>query len=61
MFQFSQQINSIFPSDSSRDCTQDAKDGYNRSPFYRGTIRDGHNKDFRHQRASHKHDQVEVH
>ena len=33
MFQFSQQINTIFPSDNSRDCTKDAKDGYIGAPF----------------------------
>ena len=37
------------------------KDGYNRGPFCRGIIRDGHGKDFRHKRANHKHDKIEVH
>ena len=47
MFQFSQQINPIFPSDDSRDCTKVAKDGYSRGPFHRRIIRNGHGKDFR--------------
>ena len=37
------------------------KDGYNRGPFCRGIMRDGHDKDFRHQRTNHKHDKIEVH
>ena len=52
MFQFSQQINPIFPSDDSRDCTKVAKDGYSRGPFHRRIIRNGHGKDFRHERAN---------
>ena len=55
MFQFSQQINPIFPSNDGRDCTKDAKDGYSRA------IRNGYSKDFRHDRANHKHDKIEVH
>ena len=61
MFQFSQQINSILPSDDSRDCTKVTEDGYNRGPFYRGIMRDGHGKDFRCKRTNHKHDKIEVH
>ena len=51
MFQFSQQINPIFPSDDSRNCTKDRKDGYSRGPFHRRVIRNGYSKDFRHERA----------
>ena len=57
----SQQINPIFPSDDSRDCTKVAKDGYSRGPFHRRTIRNGHSKDCRHERANHKHDKIKVH
>ena len=61
MFQFSQQINPILPSDDGRDCTKDAKDGYSRGPFHIRAIRNGYSKDFRHGRANHKHDKIEVH
>ena len=50
-----------FPSDGSRDCTKVTKDGYSRGPFHRGIIRNGHGKDFRHERVNHKHDKIEVH
>ena len=60
MFQFSQQIKPIFPSNDGRDCDKDAKDGYSRSSFHRKVIRNGHSKDFRHERANHKHDKIEV-
>ena len=33
MLWFSQQINSILPSDNSRDCSKITKDGYSREPF----------------------------
>ena len=45
MFQFSQQINPIFPSNYGRDCTKDEKDGYSRSSFHRRVIRNGYSKD----------------
>ena len=51
----------FFPSDNSRDCTKVTKDGYSRGPFHRRIIRNGHGKDFRHERANHKHDKIEVH
>ena len=60
-FSFLSRSHSILPSDDSRDCTKNTKDGYNRGPFHRGIIRDGHGKDFRHQRANHKHDKIEIH
>ena len=61
MFEFSQQINPILPSDNGRDCTKDAKIGYSRGPFHRRAIRNGHSKDYRHERENHKHDKIEVH
>ena len=48
-----------FPSDSSRDCTKNAKDGYDRSSFHRGTIRNGSSKDSEHERTNYEHDQTE--
>ena len=39
MFQFSQQINPIFPSEDGRNCTKDTKDGYSRGPFHGRVIR----------------------
>ena len=51
----------FFSSDDSRDCTKVTKDGCSRGPFYRRIIRNGHGKDFRHERANHKHDKIEVH
>ena len=61
MFQVSQQINAFFPSDNGRDCTKDVIDGSSRGPFHRIVIRNGHSKDFRHERANHKHDIIEGH
>ena len=37
------------------------KDGYSRGPFFRRIIRNGPGKDFRHERANHKHDKIEIH
>ena len=51
----------FFPNDSSRDCTKNTKDGHSRSSFHRRVIRNGHSKNFRHEKTSHKHDQVEIH
>ena len=31
------------------------------APFYRRIIRNGHGKDFRHERANHKHDKIKIH
>ena len=50
-----------FSSDDSRDCTKVTKDGYSRGPFYIRIIGNGHGKDFKHERANHKHDKIEVH
>ena len=61
MFQFSQQINPIFPSNNDRDCTKDTKDGYSSGPFHRSIIRNGNSKDLRHERANYKHDKIEGH
>ena len=36
--------NPIFPSDSSRDCPKNTKDGCSRSSFHKRVIRDGHSK-----------------
>ena len=44
-----------------RDCTKVTKDVYSRGPFHRRIIRNGHGKDFRHERANHKHDKIEIH
>ena len=57
-FSFLRRSIPFFPSDDIRDCTKNTKDHYNRGPFCRGIIRDGHGKDFRHQRANCKHDKL---
>ena len=59
MFQFSQLVNPNFPSDDSRDCTKDAKDGHSRGPFHRRIIRNGPSKDFRHEGANYKYGKIE--
>ena len=43
------------------EIAQNTKDGCSRSSFHRRVIRNGHSKNFRHERTSHKHDQVEIH
>ena len=48
----------LFPSDDSRDCAKIAKDGCSRGPLFR---RIDHGKDFRHERANHKHYKIEIH
>ena len=44
-----------------RDCTKVTKDGGSRGPFHRRIIRNDHGKDFGHERANHKHDEIEAH
>ena len=61
LFQLSQQINPVFLSDDGRDCTKDAKDDYTRGPFHRRVIKNGHSKNFGHERTILKHDKIEVH
>ena len=53
-------MNSIYPSDDCRDSSSITKDGHGRCSFYQRTIRYGHGKDLRHERANHKHDKIEV-
>ena len=49
------------PVTGSRDCPKNTKDGCSISSFHRRVIGNGHSKDFRHERTSHKDDQVEIH
>ena len=49
-FSFLSRLIPIIPSNSSRDCTKNAKDGCDRSSFHRGIIKNGHSKDFGHER-----------
>ena len=58
VLQFSQQVNSLLPSFDSRDCACITKDGHHRGSFHQRTIRYGYGKDFRHERANHKHDKL---
>ena len=60
-FSFLSRSIQFFPSNDGRDCTKGAKDGYSRSSFHRRVIGNGNSKDFRHERTSHKHDQVAIH
>ena len=52
---------SHFSSHNRRDCTKAAKDSYIKGLFHRRIIRNGHGKNFRHERVIHKHDKIEVH
>ena len=51
----------FLPSVDSRDCANITKGSHNRSSFHQRTIRYGHGKKFRHERANHKHDKIEIH
>ena len=51
----------FFPVTAVEIAPKNTKDGCDRRSFDRRTIRNGHSKDFGHERTSHEHDQTEIH